>query len=76
MTALGSPQFGTRVETVRREGQDIVIALDLSASLVAEDMEPNRLQKAKFAIADLIDQLDGERGGLVPVAGRALGTSP
>ena len=76
VTALGRPQFGTRVETVRREGQDIVIALDLSASMVAEDMAPNRLQKAKFAIADLIDHLDGDRVGLVAFAGEAFVQSP
>ena len=71
-TALGRPQFGSRVETVRREGQDIVIALDLSASMVAEDMAPNRLQKAKFAIADLIGRLEGDRVGLVAFAGEAF----
>ena len=76
VTALGRPQFGTRVETVRREGQDIVIALDLSASMVAEDVAPNRLQKAKFAIADLIDHLDGDRVGLVAFAGEAFVQSP
>ncbi len=76
VTALGRPQFGSRVETVRREGQDIVIALDLSASMVAEDMAPNRLQKAKFAIADLIARLDGDRVGLVGFAGEAFVQSP
>ena len=75
-TALGRPQFGSRVDTVRREGQDIVIALDLSASMVAEDMAPNRLQKAKFAIADLIDRLEGDRVGLVAFAGEAFVQSP
>ena len=76
VTALGRPQFGSRVETIRREGQDIVIALDLSASMVAEDIAPNRLQKAKFAIADLIAQLDGDRVGLVAFAGEAFVQSP
>ena len=76
VTALGRPQFGSRVETVRREGQDIVIALDLSASMVAEDMAPNRLQKAKYAIADLIARLDGDRVGLVAFAGEAFVQSP
>ena len=71
-TALGRPQFGSRVETVRREGQDIVIALDLSASMVAEDMAPNRLQKAKFAVAELIDRLEGDRVALVAFAGDAF----
>ena len=76
VTALARPQFGSRVETVRREGQDIIIALDLSASMAAEDMAPNRLQKAKFAIADLIDRLQGDRVGLVAFAGEAFVQSP
>ena len=75
-TALARPQFGSRIETVRREGQDIMIALDLSASMVAEDMAPNRLEKAKFAIADLIDRLEGDRVGLVAFAGEAFVQSP
>jgi Ca-activated chloride channel family protein len=75
-TALARPQFGSRVETVRREGQDIVIALDLSASMVAQDMTPNRLEKAKFAIADLISRLQGDRVGLVAFAGEAFVQSP
>tara|TARA_B110000116_G_scaffold152654_1_gene131989 strand:- start:615 stop:1622 length:1008 start_codon:yes stop_codon:yes gene_type:complete len=76
VTALARPQFGSRVETVRREGRDVLIALDLSVSMVAEDMAPNRLEKAKFAIADLIDQLDGDRVGLVAFAGEAFVQSP
>ena len=76
VTALARPQFGSRVETARREGQDILIALDLSLSMVAEDMAPNRLEKAKFAIADLIDRLDGDRIGLIAFAGDAFVQSP
>ncbi len=76
VTALARPQFGSRIETVRREGRDVLIALDLSMSMVAEDMAPNRLEKAKFAIADLIDQLDGDRVGLVAFAGEAFVQSP
>ncbi len=76
VTALARPQFGSRVETVRREGRDVLIALDLSASMVAEDMAPNRLEKAKFAIANLIDQLDGDRVGLIAFAGEAFVQSP
>ena len=75
-TALARPQFGTRVETVRREGQDIVVALDLSVSMVAEDIAPNRLERAKLAIADLIGRLDGDRIGLVAFAGEAFVQSP
>ena len=76
VTALARPQFGSRVETVRREGQDIIVALDLSASMAAEDIAPNRLDKAKFAIADLISRLDGDRVGLVAFAGEAFVQSP
>ena len=76
ITALARPQFGSRVETVRREGQDILIALDLSASMVAEDVAPNRLNKAKFAIADLINRLEGDRVGLVAFAGDAFVQCP
>ena len=76
ITALARPQFGSRVETVRREGQDILIALDLSASMVAEDVTPNRLDKAKFAIADLINRLEGDRVGLVAFAGEAFVQCP
>jgi Ca-activated chloride channel family protein len=76
VTALGRPQFGTRVETVRREGQDIVVALDLSNSMLAEDIAPNRLQRAKLAVAQLIGRLDGDRIGLVAFAGEAFVQSP
>ena len=76
VTALARPQFGSRVETVRREGQDIVVALDLSASMTAEDIAPSRLDRARFAIADLIGRLEGDRVGLVAFAGEAFVQSP
>ena len=76
VTALGRPQFGSRVETVRREGQDIVVALDLSASMIAEDIAPNRIDKAKLAISELIARLNGDRVGLVAFAGEAFVQSP
>jgi Ca-activated chloride channel family protein len=76
VTALARPQFGTRVETVRREGQDIVVALDLSASMLAEDIRPNRLEKAKHAVGTLINRLEGDRIGLVAFAGVAFVQSP
>jgi Ca-activated chloride channel family protein len=74
--ALARPQFGTRVETVRREGQDIVVALDVSNSMLAEDIAPNRLENAKLAVARMIDRLDGDRIGLVAFAGEAFVQSP
>lgn len=76
VTAMARPQFGTRVETVRREGQDIVVALDLSLSMLAEDVTPNRLERAKLAVARLINRLDGDRIGLVAFAGDAFVQSP
>ncbi|UCD22959.1 MAG: VWA domain-containing protein [Gemmatimonadota bacterium] len=76
VTALARPQFGTRVETVRREGQDVIVALDLSNSMLAEDIAPNRLQRAKLAVAQLIERLDGDRIGLIAFAGEAFVQSP
>ena len=76
VTALARPQFGDRVETVRREGQDLVVALDLSASMEAEDIAPNRLAAAKLAVGRLIERLDGDRIGLVAFAGEAFVQSP
>jgi Ca-activated chloride channel family protein len=76
VTALARPQFGTRVETVRREGMDIVVALDLSNSMLAEDITPNRLERAKLAVSQLIDRLEGDRIGLVAFAGEAFVQCP
>ncbi len=76
VTALARPQFGDRVETVRREGQDVVVALDLSASMEAADVAPDRLAAAKLAVGRLIERLDGDRIGLVAFAGEAFVQSP
>ena len=76
LTALARPQFGTRVETVRREGKDVVVALDLSRSMLAEDIAPNRLQRAKLEILRLLGRLEGDRVGLVAFAGQAFVQSP
>lgn len=74
--ALARPQFGTRVETVRREGQDIVVALDLSRSMQADDVRPSRLERAKLEVARMIGRLEGDRVGLVAFAGDAFVQSP
>lgn len=71
VVALANPQIGTRLEEVKREGVDIVIALDVSLSMQAEDIAPNRLEKAKHEISKLIDMLQGDRIGLVAFAGMA-----
>ena len=70
--SIARPQYGTKMRTVKREGQDIVIALDLSLSMLAEDIKPNRLEKAKHEIASLIDRLEGDRIGLVAFSGKAF----
>ncbi|MDA0327969.1 MAG: VWA domain-containing protein [Gemmatimonadetes bacterium] len=74
--ALARPQFGNRLETVRSVGQDIVVAVDLSQSMLAEDVAPNRLERARLAILRLMRQLDGDRIGLVAFAADAFVQSP
>ncbi|MEX2048143.1 MAG: VWA domain-containing protein [Gemmatimonadota bacterium] len=76
VVALSRPQFGTRVETVRSVGQDIVVAVDLSRSMLAEDVSPSRLERARLAILRLMGRLDGDRIGLVAFAGDAFVQSP
>ena len=76
LIALAGPQWGFRWETLERRGVDIVIALDTSRSMLAEDIKPNRLERAKLAVQDLIQQLRGDRLGLVPFAGSAFVQCP
>ncbi len=76
VSSLARPQFGTRVETVRREGKDVVVAMDLSRSMLAEDVAPSRLQRAKLEILRLLQRLEGDRIGLVAFAGQAFVQSP
>lgn len=74
--ALANPQIGTRMEEVKQEGIDLFIALDVSFSMKAEDIKPNRLEKAKLQIRNLIDRLAGDRIGLVVFAGEAFTQFP
>ncbi|HZW38979.1 MAG TPA: VWA domain-containing protein [Ignavibacteriaceae bacterium] len=67
-----NPQVGTRIEEVKQTGIDIMIALDVSRSMKAEDIRPNRLEKAKIDISSLINKLQGNRIGLVVFAGDAF----
>jgi Ca-activated chloride channel family protein len=76
VTALARPQFGGQLVKVEREGIDVVIALDTSLSMLAEDMKPNRLERAKIEIVDLIRGLKGDRVGLVAFAGDAFVLCP
>ena len=70
--ALARLQFGSHLEEVKREGLDIMVALDLSNSMLAQDMKPSRLEKAKQEIRGIIDRLGGDRIGLVAFAGEAF----
>ena len=67
--ALSDPQFGSKLEKVKRKGAEIIIALDVSNSMLAEDIKPNRLERAKQAISKLVDNLENDRIGLVVFAG-------
>jgi len=69
--AISNPQIGTKMEEVKRKGVDLMIAIDLSNSMLAEDIKPNRLERAKQAISRLIDKLEGDRIGLIVFAGEA-----
>ena len=69
--ACANPQLGTRLEEVKREGVDIIIALDVSNSMKAEDIRPNRLERSKQAISRLIDKLQNDRIGMIVFAGKA-----
>ena len=70
--ALARLQFGTHLELLKREGIDIVVALDVSNSMLARDMKPNRLDKAIQEIRGIIDRLKGDRIGLVAFTGEAF----
>lgn len=69
--ALSRPQWGFEWSEVHRKGIDILFALDTSKSMLATDVSPNRLERAKFALTDFINRLEGDRVGLIPFAGTA-----
>lgn len=69
--AAANPQVGSRIEEVKQTGIDVFILLDVSNSMLAEDIKPNRLEKAKLQISNLINKLKGDRIGLVVFAGEA-----
>ena len=74
--ALAGPQWGFHWQEVRREGVDVIVALDTSRSMLATDVKPNRLARAKLAITDLLGELQGDRVGLVAFAGTAFVQCP
>ena len=68
---IANPKIGKKMEEIKREGVDLMIAIDLSKSMMAEDIKPNRLERAKQAIFKLINNLKGDRIGLIVFAGEA-----
>lgn len=73
---MAAPQFGTRIQNVTRKGIEIIVALDVSNSMNANDIEPSRLERAKQAIASLTDRLVNDRIGLIVFAGEAYTQLP
>jgi Ca-activated chloride channel family protein len=71
IVGAADPQIGSKVEDVKRKGADLMILLDVSNSMLAQDMAPSRLENAKRAIAQLIDNLHDDRIGLIVFAGQA-----
>lgn len=76
VVALVNPKIGTKLETVKREGVDIVFAVDVSKSMLAEDISPSRLDKAKRIVSEIINNLGSDRIGIIAYAGRAVPQLP
>lgn len=73
---LVNPKIGTKVETVKREGIDIVFAMDVSKSMLCEDVAPSRLEKSKQIVSQIINHLGSDRIGIVAYAGSAFPVLP
>jgi Ca-activated chloride channel family protein len=74
--SLVNPKMGTKLKTVKREGVDVVFALDVSKSMLTEDIAPNRLEKAKQIISKIIDKLGSDRVGIIIYAGNSYPLLP
>ena len=74
--SLVNPKIGTQLKTVKREGVDIVFAIDVSKSMLAEDIAPNRLEKAKRLVSQTINELNSDRVGIIAYAASALPLLP
>ena len=74
--ALVNPKIGTKLETVKREGVDIVFAIDVSKSMLAEDIAPNRLEKSKQLVTQIVNNLGSDRVGIIAYAGKAFPQLP
>jgi Ca-activated chloride channel family protein len=76
IVALARPQFGTRLDTRERMGIEAIIALDVSNSMLAEDVKPSRLEKAKMMVSNMVDGMKDDKIGLVVFAGQAFTQLP
>src|SRR5438094_4705513 len=76
LVSLAQPRWGYTFQDVKRKGLDLLIAVDTSRSMLSNDVQPNRLDRVKLAIQDLISQLQGDRVGLIAFAGRAFLQAP
>jgi Ca-activated chloride channel family protein len=76
VVSLAQPRWGYTFEDVKRKGLDLLIAVDTSRSMLSNDVQPNRLERVKLAIQDLVDELQGDRVGLIAFAGRAFLQAP
>ncbi len=76
VVALTEPKWNPQPQQIRRKGRDVVILLDTSRSMLAEDITPNRLERSKIAISDLMDVLQGDRIGIITFAGVATVKCP
>jgi len=74
--ALVNPKIGTKIETVTRAGVDVVFAMDVSKSMLAEDIAPNRMEKSKQLVTQIINSLGGDRVGIIGYAGSAFPQVP
>lgn len=73
---LARPQFGSKLETMKRQGVEAMIALDISNSMLAQDVQPSRLQKAKRLVAQLVDKMQNDKVGMIVFAGDAFTQLP
>jgi Ca-activated chloride channel family protein len=76
IVSLAQPRWGYTFEDVKRKGLDLLVAVDTSRSMLSNDVQPNRLDRVKLAIQDLIGELQGDRVGLIAFAGRSFLQAP
>jgi Ca-activated chloride channel family protein len=76
IVALAGPQMGSKLKTVKRKGIELIIALDVSNSMLAEDIQPSRLERAKMEISRLAEKFENDRFGLIVFAGKAYTQIP